>query len=63
VELTAEPKAELRGRPRLLLVFPWWLAQLPERSERRCFPVRMVSKGGEVTAVTLALPTEARVSG
>jgi hypothetical protein len=40
-----------------------WLAQQSERGERCCFPVRSVSKGGEVTAVTSALPTEARVSG
>jgi hypothetical protein len=26
-------------------VLSWWLAQLPERGEQRCFPVRSVSKG------------------
>jgi hypothetical protein len=47
----------------MLSAFPWWLAQLPERGEQRYFPVRTVSKGGEVTAVTSTLRTEARVSG
>jgi hypothetical protein len=45
----------------LLSAFLWWMAQLPERGEQRCFPVRTISKGGEVTAVTSTLLTEARV--
>jgi hypothetical protein len=48
----------------LLSASPGWLARQSERGERRYFPVRSDSKkGGEVTAVTLAWPTEARVSG
>jgi hypothetical protein len=58
------PEAELEGgRDLLLSAFPWLLAQLPERGEQRYFPVRTISKGGEVTTVTSTLPTEARVSG
>jgi hypothetical protein len=64
VELPIALEAELEGGHDLpLSSFPWWLAQLLERGEQRCFPVRTVSKRGKVTAVTLALPTEARVSG
>jgi hypothetical protein len=63
-ELPVAHKAELEGgRDLPLSAFPWLLAQLPERGEQRCFPVRMVSKGGKVTAVTSTLSTEARVSG
>jgi hypothetical protein len=63
-ELPVAPEAELEGgRDLLLSAFPWWLAQLPEQGEQRCFPVRTVSKGGEVTVVTSTLPTEAHVSG
>jgi hypothetical protein len=47
----------------LLSALPGWLAQQSERGERCYFPARSVSKGGEVTAVTTAWPTEARVSG
>jgi hypothetical protein len=63
-ELPVAPEAELEGgRDLPLSAFPWWLAQLPKRGEQHCFPIRMVSKGGKVTAVTSTLPTEAHVSG
>jgi hypothetical protein len=46
VELLVAPKAELGGGHDLvLLVLPWWLAQLPEQDEQCCFPIRTVSKG------------------
>jgi hypothetical protein len=47
----------------MLSALPGWLAQQSERGERRCFPVRLVSEKGEVTAITSTLLTEARVSG
>jgi hypothetical protein len=43
----AEAKAELGKGRALLLVFPLWLAQLLERGEHRCFPVRTISKGAK----------------
>jgi hypothetical protein len=48
----------------LLSASPGWLAWQSERGGRRCFPVISDRKErGEVTAVTSAWPTEARVSG
>jgi hypothetical protein len=41
------PRPDSGGRGLLLSVFPWWLAQLPERGEQRCFPVRTVSEGAK----------------
>jgi hypothetical protein len=48
VELLVALEAELRGgHDLLLLVLSWWLAQLPERGEHRCFSIRSVSKGAK----------------
>jgi hypothetical protein len=51
-----------RGWTWLLSASPWRVAQQSKQGRRRCFPVRSV-RGGEMTAVTLALLTEERASG